>query len=130
MKTIFKSKKPKRNYTPKIPEWKIIFLAVMYVASSRTYRDIEKEYGVSRSSLTDYFNIALPKLDKKLAKYVANKLNVMIDKKTKEPYEPDATLVEKFKKAGTIKTFEKIYKKNGQRDRTNKNKTFAELIWG
>ena len=54
----------------------------------------------------------------------------MIDKKTKEPYEPDATLVEKFKKAGTIKTFEKIYKKNGQRDRTNKNKTFAELIWG
>ena len=130
MKTIFKSKKTKRNYTPKVPEWKIVFLAVMYVSSSRTYRDLEKEYGVGRSTLTDYFNIALPKLDKKLAKCVASKIAAMINKKTKAPYEPDDALLKKFAKAGTIKTFEKLYKKNGQRDRTNKNKTFAELIWG
>ena len=124
------NKYAKSKYSPKSPDWKIVYYALIYITTSKSENDMAKEYGVPRTTLQRYLNDALPQYDEKLAKLVKKKTKHMVNGLSAQTYRLDATTRSKLKKSNAVSVFSKLLKKDGKRDRTIRGKSLSTLIWG
>ena len=101
------NKSAKSNYSPKSPDWKIVYYALIYITTSKSENDMAKEYGVPRTTLQRYLNDALPQYDEKLAKLVKKKTKHMVNGLSAQTYRLDATTRIKLKKSNKIGNIKK-----------------------
>lgn len=119
-----------KEYHPETPEWKIIYLALIYVTTKKSENDICKEYGIPHTTLCRYLNRALPQYDEKLYKLVAKKARHMVNQLAADTYKLDASTKSKLRMSNAVSVFAKLCKSDGRMTRAMRGKTMSELIWG
>ena len=119
-----------KEYHPELPEWKIVYLALIYITTLKSENDISKEYGIPRTTLQRYFTVALKQYDEKLATLVAKKARHMVNDLAAATYRLDTRAKSKLRKSNAVSVFAKLCKNNGKRGCGLRGKTWSALIWG
>lgn len=122
--------KKDKEYHPTMPEWKIIYLALEYITTSKSENDICKEHGIPHTTLLRYFHIALKQYDEKLAKLVDKKAKHMVNNLAAATYKLDSRSKSLLRKSNAVKVFEKLCKTDGRMTKAMCGKTMSTLIWG